>query len=79
MKDAITDAALTKQEKEPFTPAQDSATVIEPADTIVDKSDAQIDSELADIFALIDKITDADKLRRIQAHLKARLAKIDLD
>lgn len=47
---------------------------LKPAD---ETADALIDSELADIFARIDKITDADKLRRIQAHISERLAEID--
>jgi len=55
--------------------AEDSATD-SPAD---ETADAPIDSELENILALISAITDADKLRRIQAHIKARLAKIDRD
>ena len=39
-------------------------------------ADAQFDSELANIFALIDAVTDANKLRRIQAHINQRLAAI---
>ena len=50
------------------TPCQDPAT---------QTADALIDSELADIFARIDAIADADLLRRIQAHISERLAEID--
>lgn len=68
--------ALTIQEvdSEPVTTSGDNTANDSPAD---ETADALIDSELADIFARIDKITDADKLRRIQAHISERLAEID--
>lgn len=59
---------------ETVTTSGDNTATDSPAD---ETADALIDSELADIFALIDKITDADKLRRIQAHISERLAEID--
>ena len=68
--------ALTIQENdsEIVTTSGDNTANDSPAD---ETADALIDSELADIFARIDKITDADKLRRIQAHISERLAEID--
>lgn len=68
--------ALTTQEvdSETITTSGDNSATDSPAD---ETADALIDSELADIFALINAITDADKLRRIQAHISERLAEID--
>lgn len=68
--------ALTIQgdDSEPVTTSGDNTATDSPAD---ETADALINSELADIFARIDKITDADKLRRIQAHISERLAEID--
>lgn len=61
-------------DSETVTTSGDNTATDSPAD---ETADALIDSGLADIFARIDKINDADKLRRIQAHISERLAEID--